>query len=789
MIKLIYKTPFDPLAWPGNWVWTQDSGSSFEVVQFCTYFPSKASLPVRLHLSADNRYKLYLNGKFIGLGPQRGSLDRYFFDTYDFSSLKSESGPYVISAVVWYDRDTAPTGQVSSRPGFLGVLEYLDGKIRCTPELWKYRRWLGNQTLPLPEHALCIGAGYDMVGYTLDDHCPSKEVFEKEYKPVKVLGLARDHLKEKHPQLLLQWNLFPRTLPALKAETFGLGNCRRVIIDGIASEKGDLQNKISFLAKNSSNNSESIVVPANSKYKIILDKEVLVVGYPKLKVSGGDGACIDVTYQEGLQLNDDVKSKGNRNEVGNRIMVGITDRLRLQGKDDIIFEPLWCRCWRYIELDIQTKQQPLELKELSYRSTGYPNEIKSTFEADSWFSRLIEPGIRTFELCTNETYFDCPYYEQVQYIGDSRIEALLSYVISNDDRLAREAIDAFDRSRLPNGLTQGGYPIRGVSELPLFSLIYIAMLNDFLMWRGDVDFIRRYMLGVETILYYFNSLIKADGLVGRKTLRKEKSCLYAPEWYIVDATNHPAWPNGEPPGSSEGNSFIVSFFYLYALQQSINIYRVMGNIERADQLEMQAKNIRDILRKKAFDPDRQIFIDEPSGLHLSQHTNILAILTDTYLGVVDGQILMDNILNNPIVVKATVYFKFYLYEAMYHIGRTDLIWPDLKLWHDMLDNGLTTFLEKPEPSRSDCHGWSSHPLYHFIASILGVRPKVPGCSSLTIKPLLNIKTNPPLPQILAAKFPTPNGDCYLRLTACKDGWDIYKEIPPEIATFDSELFD
>lgn len=85
---------------------------------------------------------------------------------------------------------------------------------------------------------------------------------------------------------------------------------------------------------------------------------------------------------------------------------------------------------------------------------------------------------------------DCPYYEQVQYIGDTRITALLSYVLCNDDKLACEAIDAFDRSRLINGLTQGGYPIRNVHVLPPFSLIYIVMLNDFLMWRGDIAFVQ-----------------------------------------------------------------------------------------------------------------------------------------------------------------------------------------------------------------------------------------------------------------------------------------------------------
>jgi hypothetical protein len=206
--------------------------------------------------------------------------------------------------------------------------------------------------------------------------------------------------------------------------------------------------------------------------------------------------------------------------------------------------------------------------------------------------------------------------------------------------------------------------------------------------------------------------------------------------------------------------------------------------KKAEQVIRQADDIKTLLRTKAFDSQKRIFVDDSTGLHLSQHTNILAILTDTYLGVVDGQVLMDNILNNPTLAKATVYFKFYLFEAMHHVGRADLIWPDLKLWHDMLDNGLTTFAEKPEPTRSDCHAWSSHPLYHFIASILGIRPIAPGCSALSIKPLLRNKVTPPLPEILGAKFNTVIGECSLYLQADNDKWDVNKKFPSGIVVSD-----
>ena len=53
---------------------------------------------------------------------------------------------------------------------------------------------------------------------------------------------------------------------------------------------------------------------------------------------------------------------------------------------------------------------------------------------------------------------DTPYWERLQYVGDTRLQALISYVVGGDDRLARQAIDAIDDSRVPDGITQSRYP-------------------------------------------------------------------------------------------------------------------------------------------------------------------------------------------------------------------------------------------------------------------------------------------------------------------------------------------
>lgn len=69
-------------------------------------------------ISADQRYKLFLNGKLIGFGPQRGDLQHWFFDTYDLAPfLKPGSNSLV--ALVWNFGRWAPMAQISARTGFV----------------------------------------------------------------------------------------------------------------------------------------------------------------------------------------------------------------------------------------------------------------------------------------------------------------------------------------------------------------------------------------------------------------------------------------------------------------------------------------------------------------------------------------------------------------------------------------------------------------------------------------------------------------------------------------------
>jgi alpha-L-rhamnosidase len=58
------------------------------------------------------------------------------------------------------------------------------------------------------------------------------------------------------------------------------------------------------------------------------------------------------------------------------------------------------------------------------------------------------------------------------------------------------------------------------------------------------------------------------------------------------------------------------------------------------------------------------------------------------------------------------------------------------LWTGLRQQGLRTVVEQPEPTRSDCHAWGAHPIFHLYATVLGVRPTAPGMVEVTVTPQL-----------------------------------------------------
>ena len=163
---------------------------------------------------------------------------------------------------------------------------------------------------------------------------------------------------------------------------------------------------------------------------------------------------MSLTYSECLW--DDTKgTKSNRNVVNGKLMRGVKDSIISNGKERQIYRTLSWRTYRYVQLTINTHDAPLTLYDLYGIFTGYPLQLASTFECqDKELERILQTGWHTARLCAWETYMDCPYYEQLQYLGDSRIQALITLFNSCDDRLVKrfhhEPIPLYHGAKYPH---------------------------------------------------------------------------------------------------------------------------------------------------------------------------------------------------------------------------------------------------------------------------------------------------------------------------------------------------
>ena len=379
------------------------------------------------------------------------------------------------------------------------------------------------------------------------------------------------------------------------------------------------------------------------------------------------------------------------------------------------------RTFRYVRLTVKTEAEALTLQDFKSVFTGFPFQAKAALKTDNpLIPQLLDVGFRTARLCAMETYMDCPYYEQLQYIGDARIQALVSMYYAGDERLVRQALDHMDHSRIAEGITLSRYPTDLHQQIPTFSLWYIGMLHDYLRYGKDPSFLKNKLSGMRGILDYFSRFEGTDG-----TLQN------IPYWTFSDWVN--AWPRGIAPVGPSGRSAVIDFQYVWILQNAAEIERYFGYPELAARYEAKVKALKPVLHKLYWDAARGLYADTEVHDKFSQHANSLAILAGFDAGGVSSKLLTDKDL-----APASIYFKYYLHLALTKAGQGNDYMKWLDKWKENIDMGLSTWAETSDisTSRSDCHAWGASPNIEFFRIVLGVDSDAPAFAKVKIEPHL-----------------------------------------------------
>lgn len=700
--------------WSARWISMPDLQRQTEAVLHFRKNISLDEVPDAfvIHVSADNRYQLLVNGTLVSRGPARGDQRHWRFETVDIAEhLQPDNN--VIAAVVWNFGDIRPQAQMSHETAFILMGDTEAESIANTDRSWKV--WQNSEYGLIPSNKFglntyyVVGPGEVIDGNSYPTDWSSVSYEDDDWK--EALTLEPGHPRGTGTGA--NWMLVPRKIPPMIEVPLATGLVRRVNGESVSFRPDE---------------KPGILLP-NTTTTLIIDQQRLVTAYPEIEMSGGKGAEVTFTYAEATVGEGETwqlpERKGHRDSIDE--VIGNYDRFISNGDDHQHYSPLWWRTWRYLKVEVVTKNDTLFLDKIGGIETRYPLEAVAEFSTN--YPRIDEiwkVGWRTAQLCAHETYVDCPYYEQLQYVGDTRIQALVSLYVSGDDRLVRKAITDFEDSRIPDGLTQSRYPCATEQIIPTYSLFWISMLHDYWMLRDDAAFVEKHLSGVESVLDWYLGYVTASGMLNPH-----------PWWNFVDWAKEWKWSaetgfGGVPPGN-DSHSSIFTLQLIYTLQQASELMREFGNTAEADRYEDYLIVLRDAAYKAYFDEDRGLFADTHLKESFSQHGNILAILTDA---IPDYQqpALMEKILLDSSLTQATFYFRFYLNRALVKTNMHDQYVRELQPWIDMLDLGLTTFAEKPEPTRSDCHAWSASPNYEFLATICGIRPASSGFSSVSISP-------------------------------------------------------
>jgi alpha-L-rhamnosidase len=725
--------------WQASWITHPTAPLREPVVLHFRRSLKLGAVPARyiVRVSADNRFILYVNGHRAGDGPARGDLTHWRYERFDLAPLL-QPGDNLITATVWNFGVYAPIAQMTDRTAFLLESE-ATGDASISTAVSKSGGWQveiepGQRAVPRVVDGnweyMASGPGEEVNAALYDWNwnapagggpgwvpaaSPIRESIYADVNKAHSADTTGDN----------PWGLIPDELPNMEYAPTSAGQTVRAS-----------QPELSKFP------SAAVSVPANSHVHVLLDRKTLTTAYPQLTVSGGKGATVRLIYAEALYDKD--QHKGDRDEVADRHATGITDNFLPDGGEHRSFEPLWWRTWRYLDLDIQTAAEPLQLDSLTAQFTAYPFQQQATFSApDPDLAKIWEVSWRTARLDAHETYMDTPYYEQLQYVGDTRIQALISYSVGGDDRLARQALRAFDWSRIPEGITRSRYPSSLPQTIPTFSLLYVGMLHDYWMYRpDDRDFARSLLPGTRTVLDWYATHEQPDGLLHQ-----------LPWWSFID------WVGEKqeiPTYDARSESCVTTLEYLGALGEAADLENALGDPLLATRYQSRAAHVRAGLHDKCWSASRGLIADTPDQKAFSQQANILGVLYDVIPKDRQQQVLTQMLAIDPGttpdgVLSASYYFRFYLARALDHAGLADRYLDSIGPWRKLLPLHFSTWPEIPGNTRSDSHAWSAHPVYDLLTLVAGIEPASPGFATVHIAPHLGS-----LPS-LTATYPHPQG--------------------------------
>ncbi len=733
-----------------------------------------------LHVAAESRYRLYVNGVEVGLGPVRGTRAVLFFDSYEIARLLTPGDNWIAVAV-----QCANVPTFKAAPSQPGVLVQLDGGGQvASGDFWQvqvassWRQDVGLYTFQigfmewqdLSREPLRWQVGGDASEWqkacviSVDENLDGRELRARD-----IPGLREERVD---PVAIPVMALVPKLDdPANPLVAKRMNEESHAPFMGSASISRLLMGGGQAAVLDPSDDGNGVA--------IIFDFGREINGAIELDLEGVEGAIVDIAYDEGL---------GNERLPVIVNSYGFADRYVLGSGRQLVGNVFAERGFRMVQVVIRNFDRPVKIVSARAVDRTYPFIGRGTFySSDALLNGIWKVCADTINACSTDTFVDCPWRENAFYVNDLVVENVTSLQAFGDPRfnarcfrLAASQVraDGLIPAPVPAGLLPGKEEEESVDTLtlPSASLFLPQMLEEYLLYTGDGELVAELIAIAEGGVKRFCQWEDGNGLVHPP----------AKFWNFID------WSYELNDISLTGrNTAVFNWFYVQAIDSLVRLYQHLGgSSEGQADWATKARSVSQSVDRVFWNDsqacyrewtDKEVLGEGQKGLS-SQLSHAAALLSKRFPEARFAR--LREALSREDLLAPELYMQHFILRALVEAGKPEEALESVrKLWGRIVLSGSRTIWEcgvhqhgksAYNGAGSICHGFSTAPIDFLQGTILGVRPTSPGFARCRV-----------LPHSLGLSYakgavPTPGGNLEIEWSREGAGMTLKMRIPPGV---------
>ena len=460
--------------------------------------------------------------------------------------------------------------------------------------------------------------------------------------------------------------------------------------------------------------------------QLLCDLGTQSVGYWNFMLSAAAGTIVDLAGVEYITPDGILQQPGER----------YNNSMRYICKEGLNrYTSFIRRGGRYITITLRNITSPVKFRSFRMVESTYPTVFEGYFHSsDTRLDKIYDISARTLKLCMEDTFTDCPLYEQTFWVGDARNEGIFAMNSCGAYDIVRHCIRLTAESMRHLPFIGCQIPSAWSAQIPAFAFMWEMSIEDYYQETADKNFVEDMFPAVEEMLSR-----------AAKLCENKFGLMETYDWNFLD------WSNMD---TQHPYMLYNSFLLAGGLRCAARLAEAIGRNDKSADYKIQADQLAEKLNC-FWNERKQAYIEaiDKNGNTVetfSMHTSLLALLYDnvapTHIPSVRANILGDR---NDLIPAGSPFFTYYLHELYEKLGAWEKSYSKMKQdYLKMLDFDATTVWETFAeanydhthtnnaffPTRSNCHAWSSIPLSLFPRLLLGIRNKGIGGTEFTISP-------------------------------------------------------